>query len=490
VVRFDERASAFSRTLPHARPFVIEVHTPAAVAAVKLRIWVQEDRSCKRGKAAAKVYDGSLLGAGSAKHGAAKGPRRFAVRLPGLRYATRYCVSVDNYQRWDAALETALQRTIEGLPEALASQDTLDLAAARARLKLLDGYRLRATLGEAKPLIEVISRWISTQPALRAAHHAARRVALLRPQLRADLRDVASVDLARLAAVAFADGGIPAGVELLLTRRRGLLASKGLDASGQRKDAQLFERSRSQVHAIYCATNTSKRRKKPKTSAGLLRFCRGLAVVSPLVQRLEAQLERLRSEQRSLDNAKRKLGRALTAKLPSWRRGASGAFPFGASDAVEGGTAGGGLPYISADLGLLVPLFIERGGDVADVGLAAYIGVNVYFTPIDKDTPLSLDDGFWKRFAVTVGFTINNVEDADDTVEGVLFGKGILFGAGFRVTDHARAGVGVVLLRQRDRNPAVGDKKLKIAPYLSLSVDFDVASALKSAFVKEAKILP
>lgn len=505
VVRFDERAIAFNRPLPHARSFSIEVQTPRAVEALKLRIWLQEDRRCAQGSAGAKVFDGTLVrdtpqvavkGVKGAPQQAPRARRRFVVRLSPLRYASRYCVSVDNYQRWNGALETRLTKALAELPAFLAGASDANLEnRVRGRLQRLwpdiDSYRLRSA-GSTTSLIETVTHWVLARRNLRTAITATHRAKQALQIVRDAGADIASVDLAHAAGRAFTT--IPAGIDLLLARWRRLARTAKADETSPlavlKSETNEFSASVGRVRTMHCGQPNPAGQASAAAASPLAAFCRGLDVTVPLLTRLIAHGKTAVAAGLTRRRAMQALASQTNAELIVWRQAASGAFPYGAVAVVEGATAGSGIPYISADIGLLVPFFIERDGHLADVGLAAYVGVNVYLKPVDKDTPLSLDDGFFKRFALTFGFTVNDLKDADDTVEGVLFGKGILVGAGLRITDHVRLGGGIVVMRQRDRNPAIARKKLKIAPYANLSVDFDVASAFKRAFTKSSKVLP
>lgn len=506
VIRFDERAIAFNRALPHARPFSIEVQTPRAVEALKLRIWLQEDRRCAQGSAGAKVYGGTLVhdtpqvavkGVKGAPQQAPRARRRFVVRLAPLRYASRYCVSVDNYQRWNGALETRLTKALAELPAFLAGVSDANLENhVRERLRHLwpdiDSYRLRSA-GSTTSLIETVTYWMLARRSLRTAITASHRAKQALQLVRDAGADIASVDLAHAAGRAFTT--IPAGIDLLLARWRRLARTAKADETSPlavlKSETNDFSASVGRVRTMHCGQSSAAGQASAAAApTPLAAFCRGLDVTVPLLTRLIAHGKAAVAAGLTRRQAMKTLAHQTNSELIVWRQAATGAFPYGAVAVVEGATAGSGIPYISADIGLLVPFFIERDGHLADVGLAAYIGVNVYLKPVDKDTPLSLDDGFFKRFALTFGFTVNDLKDADDTVEGVLFGKGILVGAGLRITDHVRLGGGIVVMRQHDRNPAVARKKLKIAPYANLSVDFDVASAFKRAFTKSSKVLP
>ncbi len=132
--------------------------------------------------------------------------------------------------------------------------------------------------------------------------------------------------------------------------------------------------------------------------------------------------------------------------------------------------------YISADVGLAVPFF----GD--EPSLVAYFGASFSLVPIDKDVPLSADGGFWRRFSLLAGVTLNDPEDAAGTVHPALGAVSVLAGAGYRLTDYLRASAGGLIYRQQDPDPSVQARALRVAPFVGLSIDFDVAGLLKSGY--------
>lgn len=98
--------------------------------------------------------------------------------------------------------------------------------------------------------------------------------------------------------------------------------------------------------------------------------------------------------------------------------------------------------YLSQDLGVL---FIRHGSDVQEA--AGYVGANFYLRAVNKDAPLggwcfaTHISCFLRRFSLTLGVTATNVE-AQDRYRGVLGGKALYTGAGFRIADFFRVNYG------------------------------------------------
>jgi hypothetical protein len=130
--------------------------------------------------------------------------------------------------------------------------------------------------------------------------------------------------------------------------------------------------------------------------------------------------------------------------------------------------------YVSLDLGAVYPPELERA--------AAYIGVNVYFRPVNKKAPLRLK-GTWKhRLAATFGITVTDLKLEDETrYENLLGGRSnLLLGLGYRLTRSIRVGGGAMLFLKNDPNPLVTDRSLGATPYISFSFDVDLIGALRT----------
>lgn len=121
--------------------------------------------------------------------------------------------------------------------------------------------------------------------------------------------------------------------------------------------------------------------------------------------------------------------------------------------------------YLSADPGLAWAPGIEK--------IVPYIGTNIYFRPVNRDTPLSMRGSFGRRFALSIGLTAATVAEAGKRND--LFGsQALLTGFGYRVTDAIRVGVGGLVFQKEDPNPLISHKRLGAVPYLSMSFDWNV----------------
>lgn len=125
--------------------------------------------------------------------------------------------------------------------------------------------------------------------------------------------------------------------------------------------------------------------------------------------------------------------------------------------------------YIAGDFGFLYGPELDKS--------VPYLGTNIYFRPVNKAVPLSERGGWGRRFAVTLGLTVKSIADANPETRNDLFdNNSLLLGAGLRLTDSARIGVGALIFEERDPNPLLSSESVAYSPYVSLSFDFDVLS--------------
>lgn len=151
--------------------------------------------------------------------------------------------------------------------------------------------------------------------------------------------------------------------------------------------------------------------------------------------------------------------------------------------------------YASADVGLAGAILPVRGtgpGQRDRFEVVPYFGVNLYFTAIDKDEPLSGSVGrgqetrgrnTLRRFGLVAGMSLYRPSlNRDLGVVGVLGNQVLLFGAGFRIVDHVRVGSGAFIYKQISPNPLSTKASVRAAPYFSISLDVDVIGTVRGWF--------
>lgn len=132
--------------------------------------------------------------------------------------------------------------------------------------------------------------------------------------------------------------------------------------------------------------------------------------------------------------------------------------------------------YISADAGVAYAPILKEA--------FPYVGVNIYFRPINKQVPLSLlkeitehKSTFCHRFSAMVGISLSSL--AKDGERKNLFGKtALLLGAGYRFTDAFRISTGALFFKAIDPNPLISAKQIELSWFVSISLDWDIRTTL------------
>ncbi|MGK5091942.1 hypothetical protein WDW89_07975 [Deltaproteobacteria bacterium TL4] len=125
--------------------------------------------------------------------------------------------------------------------------------------------------------------------------------------------------------------------------------------------------------------------------------------------------------------------------------------------------------YVGLDLGgLFSPDFED---------MLSYVGVNFYLNKINKSKPL-IGWNFWDRFSLNMGVTLNNPET--EAVKPVLDNHLFLTGLGFRITDDLKLGMGALFYKKPHANPLVHEEQRGVGTYVSISMDIDLYSHLKT----------
>ena len=120
--------------------------------------------------------------------------------------------------------------------------------------------------------------------------------------------------------------------------------------------------------------------------------------------------------------------------------------------------------YVSMDLGgLFSPEFSD---------MLPFLGINFYFDQVEKSMSLADVDGFWKRFALTMGVTLNS--PSDEAIYPIVQDRLFLAGMGFRITDDLKLGTGALFFKKEHPNPLVKKQKRRVSGYVSFSIDIDL----------------
>lgn len=148
--------------------------------------------------------------------------------------------------------------------------------------------------------------------------------------------------------------------------------------------------------------------------------------------------------------------------------------------AAEGETPDKGN-YASVDFGATVAYPLTQG--TGELWVVPYIGLNLYFVPVDRTVALSQQVGawFWQRFSLTIGATLTAPTLSGRTVQPSILGKYGVLAAGWRVTQYIRVTAGTLIYSVADANPGVAFTHVGAAPFLGGSLDADVIHLLSAA---------
>jgi hypothetical protein len=148
-------------------------------------------------------------------------------------------------------------------------------------------------------------------------------------------------------------------------------------------------------------------------------------------------------------------------------------------EGVDGSTTGSFATtqsnYVSADAGILFAPGLSES--------ASYIGMNFYTRPVNKDADLRQFGDFRRRFAFTLGLTVQSLADGGNgttqTRQDLFGSQSLVLGAGLRVTSSFRLSAGAVVFKKKNSDPLVSKYGLGASYYFSISFDLNVARAFQ-----------
>jgi hypothetical protein len=154
---------------------------------------------------------------------------------------------------------------------------------------------------------------------------------------------------------------------------------------------------------------------------------------------------------------------------------------------------------VTADVGLAYLSFGSSGNQVTP-----YFGANFNFRPLNRQayyglfTPMSKrkklkyrewfanehrqcvsNKKFLKASSLVLGLTTTDFSNDNGRENLIEAGNlNMLLGYGVRITDATRFSVGGIFVKQKNINPAIEQSRLRVYPYISLSIDIDVVEVL------------
>ena len=135
--------------------------------------------------------------------------------------------------------------------------------------------------------------------------------------------------------------------------------------------------------------------------------------------------------------------------------------------------------YFGLDVGLAVAPTIHE--------VFPYLGINIYFRPVNKNALPPRAHTLWRRFSLLLGYTwTDNLLRSGQRV-GLFARNGgsssanamMVLGGGYRFTDTLKGAGGVLFFKEPNPNPLIPDTSLSTTPFLSLSWDWDIVATIK-----------
>jgi hypothetical protein len=149
------------------------------------------------------------------------------------------------------------------------------------------------------------------------------------------------------------------------------------------------------------------------------------------------------------------------------------------------GTTPAAANYASVDAGVLIAG--PSGGTTSQPIIVPYLGLNVYFTPVDRTIPVSQLAGtwamrnVWQRVSLTLGSSLATPSVPGRSLSAPFAGVYPIAGVGYRLTQFIRVSAGAIFYTMADINPASGAEHLSAAPFVAGSLDIDVIHLLTQA---------
>lgn len=541
-VTFSWDGRFFMDDLPHGKVFLIELKIPHGMTFKEGLVWSSEDKCEKPGsKARLLPFEKSE----SESEGESKGPQTITLSAPALKYSTPYCFRFTATEGLSPEQVKKLGDAVESLIRVVSERQLYSSDARADFLSKQMGTLARQTLmvdGKATNVLDWVTDWTEREDGFvrlwqhhgdleRSVGNVVKYADRARGLNLSDANLVYATMPASLAATIKAHGELRKLIEkAALARAR----TNHIDRTATVALTPAAAAVRDRAHTLREQSNGARRqicgqRAKPSMSLDELTIAidrlqretvnleAQIAVANPDGRKERAALEQ---KQARLQASKRALAERRTDRLcknllnmSSYADRLAEALTEELQVAVEIGRLNRSLRQLIADKKAAIPIEVVNGtrsadptyteratayisADVGTVfprfssgnwGASLFVGVNFSFSPVDKDIPLSEDGGFGKRFSIIAGLTITEFRDNAQSVTGVAGGQAALFGVGYRISDYLRLGAGGVLFRQTHPNPAIDSKSLKVAPYVAVSVDSDIAGLIKNLFESSKK---
>jgi hypothetical protein len=135
--------------------------------------------------------------------------------------------------------------------------------------------------------------------------------------------------------------------------------------------------------------------------------------------------------------------------------------------------------YIIPELGLVAMATSQTFPTTAFV--RPYYGVNISFRPINKNLRFSdiPNLSIWHRLSFTLGATYYSIATNHDEIDDLVSNTCALTGLNYRLGRIVRVGAGATWFRRDNPNPVL-PKQVYAMPYISVSLDLDIANLISN----------
>jgi hypothetical protein len=142
------------------------------------------------------------------------------------------------------------------------------------------------------------------------------------------------------------------------------------------------------------------------------------------------------------------------------------------------------INYASVDAGAVFALPSGRvSGTSFEPWLVPYLGLNLYFVPVERVVPLDQLVGctLLQRLSLTLGKPLSDPKVPGRTTASKPLGNYILTALGFRLNSYMRVTGGTLIYALESQNPASAAETWYLAPFVGGSLDWDIIHMFTAA---------
>ena len=174
-----------------------------------------------------------------------------------------------------------------------------------------------------------------------------------------------------------------------------------------------------------------------------------------------------------------------------------GVWLVGTTESMDLATKGGSL--ISTEIGL-TNILVKDNADETKYIPRLYWGLNIFFRPVDRnaimkylprrkqkftdpfgrtaDDELSATQTILQHLTLSIGLTLGTLDQPD--FDNLYNSMSLTIGPSYRFARAFRFSTGLAVLKRKNPNPLLTDKKTTTGAYASFSVDFDLVQSIRN----------